>query len=138
MTVTKRDLVLRIGEETGLIHQQVADVVQKTLDAIREALAQGDDVELRKFGVFEIKVRKARVGRNPKAPAAKVVIPQRVVVKFKPGKDLRGEVSRIPPEVVLARKQAAKTVNADKPAAQVPNVAAPAAAKPPKPTLRAP
>ena len=65
MTLTKRDLVVRISEETGLVQQQVFDVVQKTLDYITEALAKGDKVELRNFGVFEVKVRKARVGRNP-------------------------------------------------------------------------
>ena len=65
MTLTKRDLVVRISEETGLIQTQVFDVVQKTLDYIAEALAKGDKVELRNFGVFDVKIRKARVGRNP-------------------------------------------------------------------------
>ena len=97
MTLTKRDLVVRISEETGLIQQQVLDVVQKTLDYIAEALARGDKVELRNFGVFEVKVRKARIGRNPNAPAADVPIPERSVVKFKPGKEMRAEVLKIPP-----------------------------------------
>lgn len=97
MTLTKRDLVIRISEESGLIQQQVLDVVQKTLDYIAEALAKGDKVELRNFGVFEVKVRKARVGRNPNAPATDVPIPQRSVVKFKPGKEMRIEVLKIPP-----------------------------------------
>jgi len=97
MTLTKRDLVVRISEETGLIQQQVLDVVQKTLDYIAEALAKGDKVELRNFGVFEVKVRKARIGRNPNAPATDVPIPQRSVVKFKPGKEMRTEVLKIPP-----------------------------------------
>ena len=59
MTLTKRDLVVRISEETGLVQLQVIEVVQKTLDYITEALAKGDKVELRNFGVFEVKVRKA-------------------------------------------------------------------------------
>ena len=67
--MTKRDLVIRISNETGLVQQQVLDVVQKTLDYIAEALSKGDKVELRNFGVFEVKVRKARIGRNPNAPA---------------------------------------------------------------------
>lgn len=96
MTLTKRDLVVRISEETGLIQQQVLDVVQKTLDYVAEALARGDKVELRNFGVFEVKVRKARIGRNPNAPAADVPIPERSVVKFKPGKEMRTEVLKIP------------------------------------------
>ena len=98
MTLTKRDLVIRISEDTGLIQQQVLDVVQKTLDYIAESLARGDKVELRNFGVFEVKVRKARVGRNPNAPAKDVPIPQRSVVKFKPGKEMRAEVLKIPPQ----------------------------------------
>ena len=97
MTLTKRDLVIRISEETGLIQQQVLTVVQKTLDYIAEALAKGDKVELRNFGVFEVKVRKARIGRNPNSPATDVPIPERSVVKFKPGKEMRGEVIKIPP-----------------------------------------
>jgi nucleoid DNA-binding protein len=100
MTLTKRDLVIRISEETGLIQQQVLTVVQKTLDYIAEALAKGDKVELRNFGVFEVKVRKARIGRNPNAPATDVPIPERSVVKFKPGKEMRGEVIKIPPKTI--------------------------------------
>ena len=93
--MTKRDIVMRISEETGLVQQQVLDVVQKTLDYISEALAKGDKVELRNFGVFEVKIRKARVGRNPNAPETDVPIPQRAVVKFKPGKEMREEVLKL-------------------------------------------
>jgi nucleoid DNA-binding protein len=92
MTLTKRDLVTRISNETGLVQQQVLDIVQKTLDHISEALAKGDKVELRNFGVFEVKIRKARVGRNPNSPERDVVIPSRAVVKFKSGKEMRAEV----------------------------------------------
>ena len=56
MTLTKRDLVIRISEETGLIQTQVFEVVQKTLNYITEALAKGDKVELRNFGVFDVKI----------------------------------------------------------------------------------
>ena len=95
--MTKRDIVVRISGETGLIQHQVMDVVQKTLDYISEALAAGDKVELRNFGVFEVKVRKARVGRNPNAPETDVPIPQRSVVRFKAGKEMRESVLRLPP-----------------------------------------
>src|SRR5450631_3828764 len=88
MTLTKHDLVIRISEETGIIQTQVFDVVQKTLDCIAEALAKGGKVELRNFGVFEVKIRKARVGRNPKKPATDVPIPARAMVKFKAGKEM--------------------------------------------------
>jgi nucleoid DNA-binding protein len=96
MTLTKRDLVVRISSETGLVQTQVLDVVQKTLDHISESLAKGDTVELRNFGVFEVKTRKARVGRNPNAPDVDVPIPARSVVKFKPGKEMRETVIKLP------------------------------------------
>lgn len=108
--MTKRDLVIRISTETGLVQQQVLDVVQKTLDYIAEAVSKGDKVELRNFGVFEVKVRKARIGRNPNAPATDVPIPQRAVVKFKPGKEMREAVLKLPPPsaaAVPASKKAA-------------------------------
>jgi len=95
MTLTKRDLVTRISNETGLVQQQVLEVVQKTLDYIAESLAKGDKVELRNFGVFEVKIRKARVGRNPNAPETDVPIPARSVVKFKSGKEMRAEVLKL-------------------------------------------
>ena len=101
MTLTKRDLVVRISNETGLVQQQVFDVVQKTLDHIAGALAKGDKVELRNFGVFEIKIRKARIGRNPNAPETDVPIPARAMVKFKAGKEMRADVLKLtPPKAV--------------------------------------
>jgi nucleoid DNA-binding protein len=96
--MTKRDLVVRISNETGLIQQQVLDVVQKTLDYISEAVAKGETVELRNFGVFEVKVRKARIGRNPNRPETDVPIPERAVVKFKPGKEMRETVLNLSPK----------------------------------------
>ncbi|MFM7216027.1 MAG: HU family DNA-binding protein [Verrucomicrobiota bacterium] len=95
--MTKRDLVVRISAETGFTQEQVHDVVQKTLDYISEAVTRGDKVELRNFGVFEVKVRKARVGRNPNQPDHDVPIPQRMVVKFKPGKEMKDAVLRLAP-----------------------------------------
>jgi nucleoid DNA-binding protein len=107
--MTKRDLVIRISNETGLVQQQVLDVVQKTLDYIAEAVSKGDKVELRNFGVFEVKVRKARIGRNPNAPATDVPIPQRAVVKFKPGKEMRGEVLKLTPDKINGGSGTAKS-----------------------------
>lgn len=98
--MTKRDLVIRISNETGQVQQKVLEVLQKSLDYIAEALAQGKKVELRNFGVFEVKIRKARVGRNPNAPATDVPIPRRSVVKFKPGKEMREEVLKLTPPPV--------------------------------------
>jgi nucleoid DNA-binding protein len=95
--MTKRDLVVRIAEETGLTQEQVLAVVQKTLDHISTALTEGKTIELRNFGVFEVKIRKSRVGRNPNAPEKDVQIPARAVVKFKPGKEMREAVLALTP-----------------------------------------
>ena len=100
--MTKRDLVMRISSETGMVQQHVLDVIQKTLDYISQSVAQGRKVELRNFGVFEVKVRKARVGRNPNAPETDVPIPERAVVKFKPGKEMREKVIKLTSAQVTA------------------------------------
>jgi nucleoid DNA-binding protein len=97
---------MRISEETDLPQQQVLDIVQRTLDYLSEGLSKGRKVELRNFGVFEVKMRKARVGRNPHKPGTDVPIPQRAVVKFKPGKEMRDAVARLSQkEVKEARAQ---------------------------------
>lgn len=90
--LTKRDLVVQISNDTGLVQQSVFDVIQKTLDYITEALAKGQNVELRNFGVFEVRLTKSRVGRNPNKPETDVVIPARATVKFKAGKVMRQRV----------------------------------------------
>jgi nucleoid DNA-binding protein len=97
MTLTKRDLVVRISEETGMMQTQVFDVLRKTLDHISEALAKGDKVELRNFGVFDVRIAKARPGRNPRKPEIDVPVPARATVKFKAGKEMRAEVLKLTP-----------------------------------------
>ena len=94
-TLTKREIVLNISNETGLVQHAVFDVVQKTLDQIIEALAKGDNIELRNFGVFEVKLTKPRVGRNPNVPGSKFVIPARATVKFKSGKIMKQRVGQL-------------------------------------------
>lgn len=91
--MTKRDLVMRIADETGLIQQDVYAVIQKSLDYIVGALNEGDTVEFRNFGVFEVRERKQRIGRNPNKPENVVTIPARKVVKFKPGKIMREQIT---------------------------------------------
>ncbi len=95
--MTKRDLVVRIADETDLTQNQVAAVVQKTLDYIADELAEAKTIELRNFGVFEVKVRKERKGRNPNKPKDEVIIPERAVVKFRPGKELKERVDNLNP-----------------------------------------
>lgn len=123
--MTKRDLVVRISEETGMVQQNVLDIVQRTLDYIAEAVSKGTKVELRNFGVFEVKVRKARVGRNPNSPAADVPIPPRAVVKFKPGKEMREAVIKLTPQEVAAAEARANASAASENAAASPVQAPP-------------
>ena len=95
--LTKRDIVLSIHNEVkrdypDVSQKAIRDIVQQTLDEIAEALASGRNVELRNFGVFEVQVRKARIGRNPNKPEKDVVIPERAVIKFKAGKELKAQL----------------------------------------------
>ncbi|MBE2179725.1 MAG: integration host factor subunit beta [Chthoniobacterales bacterium] len=90
--LTKRDMVVCISEDVGITQQQVFAVIQKTLDHITNSLADGKNVELRNFGVFEVRLTKSRVGRNPNKPETDVIIPARATVKFKPGKIMRQRV----------------------------------------------
>ena len=90
--LTTRDLVVKISDDVGITQQQTFAVIQKTLDHITDSLAAGDHVELRNFGVFEVRLTKSRVVRNPNKPETDVVIPARATVKFKPGKIMRQRV----------------------------------------------
>jgi len=87
--MTKRDLVVRISKETGIIQEDVFTVLQKTLDYVTDGLVKGEHIEFRDFGVFEVTVRRPRIGRNPNKPEDTVTIPERKVVKFKPGKKMK-------------------------------------------------
>ena len=87
--LTKREIVLKIFEETNHPQKAIRDSVQRTLEIIQQALLSGRDVELRNFGVFEVQVRKSRIGRNPKRPETDVIIPRRAVVQFKSGKEFK-------------------------------------------------
>ncbi len=94
--LTKRDIVLDIYEKTKFPQKEVRETVQLTLDAIAQALLEGRNVELRNFGVFEVQVRKSRIGRNPNKPETDVVIPERAVIKFKAGKELKAKLAGLP------------------------------------------
>ena len=87
--LTKKEIISLINEKSGYNQQEIRDVVQGILDIISQALLDGRNVELRNFGVFEVQVRRARVGRNPNNPEKDVIIPQRPVIKFKTGKELK-------------------------------------------------
>ena len=89
--MTKKDMVMKISEETGLRQTDVKLAVQKTLDNIIAALVRGETVELRNFGVFKVRSRRSRVGRNPRT-GTKVPIPERKVVSFKVGMIMKKKV----------------------------------------------
>jgi nucleoid DNA-binding protein len=93
--LTKRDIVLDIYDKTDFPQKEVRETVQLTLDAIADALIEGRNVELRNFGVFEVQVRKSRIGRNPNKPETDVVIPERAVIKFKAGKELKSKLADV-------------------------------------------
>ena len=104
MTMTKRDLVIRVARQANMKQSDVMDIIQLTLDTITEELGEGNNIEFRNFGVFEVLTRKARVGRNPNSPKQTVKIPERAVVKFKPGKEMRKLVVKINPKDLKSEK----------------------------------
>jgi len=93
--VTKRELVVDVAERLGYTQNEVSDVVQATLDAIVQLLAEGNRLEIRNFGVFELKTRDARLGRNPRT-GEEVPIEAKRVSTFKPGKALKELVQSRP------------------------------------------
>jgi nucleoid DNA-binding protein len=86
--MTKREIVLEISRITGIKQVVVKEVVQKTFDIISQALKDGKRIELRNFGIFFLKKRKKRIGRNPKTGQI-VPIPERKTVAFKPGLEMK-------------------------------------------------
>lgn len=89
--MTKKDIILKVADETNLKQTDVKQVVQKTFDYMVEALVRGEKIELRNFGVFKVKERKSRTGRNPRTGQI-VPVPPRKVVVFKPGLEMKHQV----------------------------------------------
>lgn len=89
--MTKKDIVTKVSNDTNVAQVDVKKVVQKTLDVIVESLERGETVELRNFGVFKVKNRRGRVGRNPRT-GEEVQVPEKKVVVFKAGLILKGKV----------------------------------------------
>jgi len=88
-TITKKKLIQVISQKLGVHPNDVRNVIQSFLDTMTHDLAQGDRLEFRDFGVFEIVERKQKIGRNPKNAGVPIVIPARAAVKFTPGKKMR-------------------------------------------------
>ena len=109
--LTKRDIVVAISNQTGMVQHQVFDVVQRTLDHITDSLASNVAVELRNFGIFQPRLTKPRVGRNPNQPGSSFVIPPRATVKFKAGKIMRQRVEKLSRELKEAAEKKATEQN---------------------------
>jgi DNA-binding protein HU-beta/integration host factor subunit beta len=92
--VTKKEIVKQISEELGLTQLKTKEIVQKTFNAIVETLLREKRIELRNFGVFEVKRRKARKARNPRT-GEKVDVEPKNVVTFKPGKEMEERVRQM-------------------------------------------
>lgn len=90
--MTKKDIALKIAEQVPLKQIEIKKIVQLILDNIVDSLAQGQTVELRNFGIFKVKSRKGRMGRNPRTGAA-VPVPPKKVVTFKPGLLMKQKVT---------------------------------------------
>ena len=93
MTITKRDLVIELSNRTGQTQSHVFDIFQAALDLMTEELTKGNEITLRRFGTFEVRVTKPKIGRNPNKPGSEMQIPARAVVKFKPGKEMKAMVA---------------------------------------------
>jgi len=94
VTVTKKEIVKQISDKIGLTQLKTKEIVQQTFDAIVDTLLEIGRIELRNFGVFEVKQRKARKARNPRT-GERVDVPPKYVVTFKPGKEMEERVKKL-------------------------------------------
>src|SRR5256714_15492811 len=92
--VTKKEIVKQISDKIGLTQLKTKEIVQLTFDAIVDTLIEDSRIELRNFGVFQVKRRKARKARNPRT-GDKVDVPPKNVVTFKPGKEMEERVRQL-------------------------------------------
>ena len=92
--MTKKDMAKAIADETGIPQMQAAAIVQRILDGITETLLSEGRIELRNFGVFEVKERRPRRARNPRT-GDRVNVPAKRVVTFKPGREMEERVRRL-------------------------------------------
>jgi integration host factor subunit beta len=104
--VTKKEIVKTISEEIGLTQLKTKEIVQKTFDAIVETLVEDGRIELRNFGVFEVKKRASRKARNPRT-GQRVDVPEKYVVTFKPGKEMEERVRQLAEQRDARREVAA-------------------------------
>lgn len=104
--MTKKEIVRTIAEEIGLTQLKTKEIVQKTFDAIVRTLVEERRIELRNFGVFEVKRRASRKARNPRT-GGRVFVPEKYVVTFKPGKEMEKRVRELERQAATRAKAAA-------------------------------
>jgi integration host factor subunit beta len=109
--VTKKEIVRTISEEIGLTQLQTKEIVQKTFDAIVDALVADRRIELRNFGVFEVKRRAPRKARNPRTDET-VYVDEKFVVTFKPGKEMEERVRQLGRQPPSARAASSRNAPA--------------------------
>jgi integration host factor subunit beta len=96
--VTKKEMAKAIAEAMGILQTQAQEIMQRVFDRITETLVREGRIELRNFGVFEVKKRKPRKARNPRT-GENVKVPARLVVTFKPGREMEeriGQLKKLP------------------------------------------
>ncbi len=124
--MTKKEIVRTISEEIGLTQLQTKEIVQKTFDAIVDTLVNDRRIELRNFGVFEVKRRAPRKARNPRT-SEKVFVPAKFVVTFKPGKEMEERVRELERQEAAAMAGRAESAGGESPPQAVAQTASAAA-----------
>lgn len=115
--MTKKEIVKAISDELGLTQLTTKEIVQKTFDAIIETLVEDRRIELRNFGVFEVKMRAARKARNPRT-GGQVEVPAKFVVTFKPGKEMEAKVRELEEQEAARFRESEGGVSRPAPAAR--------------------
>ncbi len=95
LTITKKELVAELGNATGMKHAESLALVETFMELVSKHLAEGNEITLRTFGTFDLRVARGKIGRNPKLPNSEVMIPDRCVVRFKPSKELKSKVAAV-------------------------------------------
>ena len=102
--MTKKDMAKEIAEEMGITQIQAQKIAQRVFDGITETLLNEGRIELRNFGVFEVKKRKPRKARNPRN-GEKVSVPAKLVVTFRPGQKMKKQVGQLKQVPVMPQQQ---------------------------------
>lgn len=87
-TITKKEIIRKISIKVGIHPNEVKMIIQGFLDGIMENLVEGNRLEFRGFGVFDVVKRKKKIGRNPRKASIDIVIPEKTVARFKAGKKM--------------------------------------------------